>query len=324
MVDMTIEHAEGIFAVMLKQERSPNRRADLRDSLVKHRALADARIDHALLHDRDARRRVALEERAHAAVHMGAGSAVGQAQPAEVLFGVPLPTCDRWGDVLAMQQGCPDDPVYGVETLGQQQRASLPHAALARERVGPHGTIDAQMRSGHRPVVSWHDMLRRTEDHLLGRAAMDYAAAAHAGVALESSELDDGEDDVEAEQDDGARVWPPRALRVDPDGVATLLERIALEVDEHMGVELPLGFGLKAELYWHACRTAAASAGASPKALRGFKALGVCATAKDRARMAALQQRTLDLAMAAFSQSSNALGTAAWKVAGAIAKCAAE
>lgn len=321
---MTIEHAEGIFAVMLKQERSPNRRAELRDSLVKHRALADARIDHALLHDRDARRRVALEERAHAAVHMGAGSAVGQAQPAELLFGVPLPVCDRWGDILATQQGCPDDPMYGIETLGQRQRASLPHAVLARERVGPHGTIDAQMRSGHRPVVSWHGMRRKTEDRLLGRAAMDHAAAAHAGVALEPSELYDGAGDLEAEQDDGERVWPPRALRVDPDGVATLLERIALEIDEHMTIELPHGFGLKAELYWHACRTAAASEGAPPPALRGFKALGVCATAKDRARLAVLQQRALDLAMVAFAQRSNALGTAAWKVAGAIAKCAAE
>jgi hypothetical protein len=109
-------------------------------------------------------------ERARAAVHMGTGLKCGRAQPTEMLFGIPLPMCDRWGDVLAMHQGFFDGPTYSIETLGQRKRASPPHAVLARERVGPHGTTNAQMRSEHRPVVSWQNMPRKNDDHILGRA----------------------------------------------------------------------------------------------------------------------------------------------------------
>jgi len=328
---MTVDHAEGIFAVVMQVPKTPGRRNAIRDAIVQHRVLADARIDHAMLHDRDARRRLALEKRAHAAVHLGAGAGVGQVTAPELLFGDPLPACDRWGDVVSVQQGMPDAPMHTLATLGQRQRPTLPHAlgVAPGDRVGPHGTIEVQLKGEQASVVSYHDVLSRLEACALGQETMDRGTAAHVGVALERDDDDDdgndGDDatmDVAADQEDGARVWPPRALRAGPaTDVAKLMARVAAHVDRHMAPALTTG-SAHAALYWEACRARLDDTDVLEAARRDFCGLGVCGTSQDRTQLARHQHCALYVAMAAYVQGNATLGEAAWTLAGTVAKCA--
>ena len=108
--------AEHAFAKMMRVPAGPATRRSLRNMMMKHRVAVDCGVDHKVLHDRDARRRRTMEEHAQMAVHRGVGAASGRTSAPELLFGDPLPPCNRWGDAVATSLGGPIGPLELHET----------------------------------------------------------------------------------------------------------------------------------------------------------------------------------------------------------------
>lgn len=113
-----------------------------------------------------------------------------------------LPTCDRWGDHYA-HSSFVSNKIRRNDVLGHESRHSLPCATrIAREGrgVGPCGNMRAEFESWWSEPVSYTDLCQGSLD-------------------LDVMPKDDAAD-VIAVQQDGDRVWPPRALET-PEWAAT-------------------------------------------------------------------------------------------------------
>ncbi len=306
---MELTPAEDTFAEFLGARG--RKRSVLRESLVRLRAEADTGLQRRLLASQDARRRHAHEQRALLAGLRGAGGLIGQANAAELLHDVPLPPCERWGEAVVQGYATLNLPLDVYEALAHRQRKTLPHAALVRsgaERVGPHGTIDAQLRIVRLPVVTF----RQVADELLaierGERAVSYNVAVHANIALEPGEEDmdvsgNVARDEPAAQQDGARVWPPTAFGdvVRAQAVTQAVQRLVAFLEEHAPREEGPSLGTAGvDLYRRGCAVASAPLQGVPAA--DFRELGLCAFTKEPLLLVDLRRRALLLAMTARAQ----------------------
>ncbi len=327
---MGLEEAEHTFALTLQlQPRASHdgTRSVLRNTLTRVRLARDTNDAAEALHSQEARRRAAQEHRASLAADHGAGSVVGQATAAELLFPRPLPVCDRWGDVVAL--GYADD-IVDLEThavLGNGGRSTLPHAMhvdVASERTGPHATVNTQLRSMRLPVRTQQQELEEALKSSLKMRATTYTQAVAAGVAvLPGHDVTDAADEA-AEQADGERVWPPLALREDAlaTAVSALVDAIPARLDD-CGVPVvpmsPLG-PAGANAYRAACAHALGKA-AEPRHRRALLELGVCLHAREPRAMPALQRQALHAAVCAHRGGRTDLARSLERLSMAIVRC---
>lgn len=324
---MPIDEAEEAFAKMMRVS-TKHARYVLRDLLMRHRAALDAGIDHRTLRDRDARRQRAMEARAHAAVQRGVGAAAGMASAPELLFGDPLPPSDRWGTSVSKKLGGPIGPLHLHETLGYNERPSVPHAVLVArgERTGPHGAVKAQLQTHALPCVTYTDLLAHTLEAGFGNTLIDYGMAVHMGVSVERIDEATAERDIRAEQQDGARQWPPRALinAGTATDVAEIVTAIAKSAECHLPTPSarPGGLGTAGvDMYWRVCLEQLNSDRWTPEALKAFRALGVCAYARQTSVLPELHRRALTVALVCHARGDDGLAAALERLAGAISKC---
>lgn len=307
---MTIADAEAVFAKMMRVPSTEGRRDALRNILMRHRVAVDTGLDHKVLHSQSDRRRRLAEQRAHYAVHRGVGAASGRVSAPELLFGDPLPACDRWGDAFAVHLGGPLGPLERHETLGHEARPTLPSAAAVKyaERVGPHGLVSTQLHASALPVTSLDEVLEATVRAQFGELPIDEGMAAGSGIVLAPMTDDAGAlpDDVASRQQDGARRWPPRALR-DCDTaakVAEVVETLVASVERQLptdqrSVLSTLGTA-NVDMYWRMCRERLENT-PDEAVMADFCALGVCAHARVRGALHMLHRRAMLVAMVARS-----------------------
>ena len=130
----------------------------------------------------------------------------------------PLPLCERWGDEQARAYVSPQARTAHCDVLGHDSKLSLPvatHIAATGKRVGPGGTMRADLESAWVPVQS-------------------YAAIAtthtfpHMAFMEPPNDKNATEADVIATCMDGDRMWPPRCLSSveDSEHVAALVGSI--------------------------------------------------------------------------------------------------
>ena len=323
--------AEAAFATLMRIPQASNAASNrdvLRDTLVRHRAAVDSGLDMRTLHKKGVARQRNQEKHAHAAVVLGVGSASGMMSAAEMLFGDPLPPCDRWDQAVAPHLAGPTaHMLHKHETLGYEGRPSLPHAANvpSGERSGPHGTLNVQMRMQPLPCVSYSDLQRNVLSATFGNILVDYGIALHAGVAVERIDEARSERDIRAEQQDGVRQWPPRALQESRRGAVTdMVNALAKAAEE--GLPSPSkgrrGLGTAGvHMYWRACIAQLTSTEWTSEGMRDFRALGVCAYARDNAVLRELQQRALTLAVVAHQQGASELGRALERLSTVLVSC---
>lgn len=311
---MSYANAEAAFAAMMHMElRYPEpekTRALLRNLLMRHRVAVDANVDHKVLHSKDARRRKTMEEHAKLAVYGGVGAASGLASAPELLFGDPLPRCDRWGDAVSHHLGGPIGPLEQHQTLGYEGRPSLPHAVTVpyAGRLGPHGLVNAQLRASALPVASYAEVLSDTVEAQFGKMLVDYGMAVHTGVGIERTPVpDEPVRDLASQQQDGLRHWPPRALRDNDtaDAVAVLVEDLARAVERNIparaqGRRVPeldwLGTA-SVDMYWRMSEQVLKRDNVKAETLNDFRALGVCCYVRFFQTLRELQRRAVQVAM---------------------------
>jgi hypothetical protein len=308
---MTIADAEAIFAKMMRIPSTEGRRDALRNILMRHRVAVDAGLDHKVLHSQSERRRRLAEQRARYAVHRGVGAASGRVSAPELLFGDPLPACDRWGDAFAVHlSGGSLGPLERHETLGHEQRPTLPSAAAVKyaERVGPHGLVSTQLHASALPVTSLDEVLEATVCAQFGELPIDEGMAAGSGIVLAPMTDDAGAlpDDVAGRQQDGARRWPPRALRNcdTAANVAEVVEALVASVERQLptdrGSVLSTLGTASVDMYWRMCRERFENT-PDEAVLADFCALGVCAHARVRGALHVLHRQAMLVAMVARS-----------------------
>lgn len=333
---MAHSDAEGVFAKMLRIPTGGNTRVLLRNMMVRHRVAVDSGVDQRMLHDRDVRRRRTMESNAKMAVHRGVGAASGRTSAPELLFGNPLPPCERWGDAVCLTLGGPIGQLEKHETLGFEARPTLPHAASVgySSRIGPHGAMSTQLRASALPVVSYSDVLQNTVDAQFGKMLVDYGLAVHTSVGLERANQEDSDasTDVCSQQQDGIRYWPPSALqRADTaSSVAAVVDALATSVDQHLPKD-PTGrmrefdeLGTAAvDMYWRLCNEQLERTDLPPLVLSNFRALGVCAYARFSHVLHELHRRSLHLAIIAHTTGRTDLGVALERLAAVLVRCGA-
>lgn len=324
---MGIEEAEQTFAKMMRVSTKHSRLV-LRDLLMRHRAALDAGLDHRTLRDKDAKRQRAMEERAHAAVQRGVGAASGMVTAPELLYGDPLPPCDRWGTSVAPHLGGPIGPLFKHETLGYETRATLPQAVLTNgERVGPHGLVKAQLQTQALPCVTYTDLLAHTLDAAFGNIFVDYGTAVHVGVSIGCIDEARTERDIRAEQQDGVRQWPPRALLSSDTAHATaeIVEALCCAVERHLPQASAQRAGLGTagiDMYWRLCLEQLGRTDVKESTMRNFRALGVCAYARQTSVLYELHRRALTVALLAHArEGGQPLGAALERLATVLVRC---
>ena len=139
------------------------------------------------------------------AVHRGVGAASGRVSAPELLFGDPLPACDRWGDHVSLHLGGAIGSLDRHETLGYEARPTLPSAAAVVERVGPHALVSTQLRTSALPVATYGEVLADSIEAQFGRVMVDYGMATSQGVGLVSNDSYPESDDIASQQQDGVR-----------------------------------------------------------------------------------------------------------------------
>ena len=323
---MAIDEAEQVFAKMMRVTAKGGRHV-LRDLLMRHRAALDAGLDHRTIRDKDARRQRTMEARAHAAVQRGVGAAGGMVTAPELLFGDPLPPCDRWGTSIAPHLSGPMGPLYMHETLGYEDRPVLPQAVLVKSgRLGPHGALKAQLQTQALPCVSYTDLLAHTVDAAFGNMLVDYGTAVHVGVSVEHVSNAVVERDIRADQQDGSRQWPPLALRDTGTArlVAEIIERLCDSAERNLPEPSKLRAGMGTagiDLYWRVCIEQLNRTDLKPSTLYEFRALGVCAYARQTSILAELHRRALTVALVAHTREEGELGSALERLADVIVQC---
>ena len=333
---MTSSKAEDAFANMMRIPTGGNRRATLRNVLMRHRVACDAGVDHKALHNKDERRRRTMETHAQLALHRGVGAASGMTGAPELLFGDPLPPCNRWGDAVAATLGGTLGPLETYETLGYEARPSLPGGATVgyADRLGPHGLVSTQLRASALPVVSYADVLKDTIDAQFGRMLVDYGQAIYSSVGLERDDASNSgaSKDVASHQQDGVRFWPPRALRDDvtADMVASIVQALTASVSANLPKgggervrELDLLGTANVDMYWRMCNAQLERADLAPDVLKDFRALGVCAYARFEHVLRELHRRAALVAVIAHASNRMMLGNALEELAGVLVRCGA-
>lgn len=180
-------------------------RARLQSLLIDHKTMLDVGLEATLSTTLEATLR--LRETTAARI------AAARAAPA-LNGGLcdPLPPCDRWGDVYGAHVPA-STRMRLCDMLAHESRASLPtatRACAASDRVGPGGTMRAELDSAWTPVEPYAALVKSRS------------------LALSGGPLNDGPADAIALQQDGDRMWPPRAL-ASPESarrVAALVERM--------------------------------------------------------------------------------------------------
>lgn len=330
---MSLANAERVFARLVgapPQESHDELQHLLRDLLMRLRVVNDSGLTHRELYEQDARRRARGTARA-LAVQRGALSAVGMATLPEHVFGDPLPVSDRWGDVFATTIGGPVGPVHVVQVLGLHGRPTLPHAAAATGRCGPHATPHSQLQTPSEACVSYADIVADLDATAQGKAVTGaLAKATHMGVELLHTDADTDIRDHVALGEDGARAWPPRLVTSRAEnapGVVRLLLAMSKQVSEQTPPpdacpqRQSKGFG-GVDVYRKACNDTFIRDDVSQIELVDLAELGVCITNMRAVKgLRDAQQRALHAAVAAHAASLLPLANALETVADSIGLC---
>lgn len=322
---MAIDEAERAFAKMMRLP-ALNQRALLRDILMRQRVTKDSGVDYRTLRNQDVRRQRAMEVRAHEAIERGVGAASGTVSAPELLFGDPLPACDRWGVAVAPHLGGPKGRLHEHETLGHEGRPSLPSAALVKvdARMGPHASIKAQLEMATLPCVSYNELLAHTLDAAFGNVLIDYGMAVHMDVCVQHVGRATTERDIRAHQQDGARRWPPLALRdaATADAVAGIVVALAEAAERCLPKGRRSGLGTAGvDMYWRVCIEQLERTDVKLETLSFFRALGVCAYVRQSSILVELHRRALTVALVCHARGSASLGSALERLAGVIVRC---
>lgn len=319
--------AEQAFAKMMGLPGTGSRHM-LRDLVMRHRVALDAGLDHRTLRNEDSRRQLAMEARADAAVRLGVGSAAGMPTAPELLFGDPLPVCDRWGTSVSPHYSTPIGPLHMHQTLGYEARAALPQAVLIAkgERLGPHGLVKAQFQTQALPCVSYTDVVLHTLNATHGNSHVDYGMAVHMGVSIKTADEVALGRDIRAVQQDGARRWPPAALR-DTETAAAVAEMVSQLCDavltclpEAPTVRASLGTA-GVDMYWRMCIEQLDRKDVKYDTMRNFQSLGVCAYVRQTSALPELHRRALIVALLAHTRGEGSLGFALVRLADIIDRC---
>lgn len=197
-----------------------------------------------------------------------------------------LPLCERWGDQYGAHVPASARMALS-DVLAHEARASLPTATRLCElghRVGPGGIMRAELESAWAPLEHYGSIVRRCAPGR-GGPPMDEPA------------------DAAALQQDGDRVWPPRALAAaECDGVAALVRKLcdALEAAPARARQTN-GVGL----YVRAVERVLDPA---DQAASGLLGLGVAVFARNPTALRSVRKRALHGAMAAHARGRAALG----------------
>tara|TARA_B110000902_G_scaffold17894_1_gene20697 strand:+ start:1076 stop:2119 length:1044 start_codon:yes stop_codon:yes gene_type:complete len=338
---MTMEDAEAAFAGYVELPKMPDvgrTRTLLRNTLMQRRVADDNGVpDVATLHDKHRRRKLRAEEHAKFALERGVGAAANRIGVAELMFGDPMPNCERWGPTVALTLSGSIFPLQQHQTLGLEARPSLPTAATvgADDRIGPHGLLTNQMRPHQPPIITYHDVLRDTFAKTVGEQPVDYGLAVAVGVSIERTKGGEKaesssakEPDPRSDQEDGLRYWPPRALRgdVEANAVAAVVDALAdslrVEQDDRRGAPgramRTLGSAVVSR-YWTKCDEQMRGAlrgvtPATPATLGDFRALGLCAHTRRHDALRTIKQRAQVLAIISHATQRPQLGRALEKL----------
>lgn len=205
-----------------------------------------------------------------------------------------LPLCERWGDQYGAHVPASARMALS-DVLAHEARASLPTATRLCElghRVGPGGIMRAELESAWAPLEHYGSIVRRCAPGR-GGPPMDEPA------------------DAAALQQDGDRVWPPRALAAaECDGVAALVRKLcdALEAAPARARQTN-GVGLYVRAVERVLTTNPADpADPADQAASGLLGLGVAVFARNPMALRSVRKRALHGAMAAHARGRAALG----------------
>ena len=261
---MGCAQSERAFALLLESaarckiiDGEIQRRAMLRDLLVKLRITRDAGIDADKdLTKEDFLRRIQQNEKFIDSQHC-------DATEAERVFGDVLPKSRHWGEQVSAALGGTVAVVSLAqrEVLGLEGRASLPNAIGAPGRVGPHGTIGSQMTAGMVDVLTHAEI---------------FAKKAASPKACDELDHDiDNEADDEARQVDGLRRWPPRVAAAPVEDAETVT-RVVKTISDAFASSSSKSVKEQLAVYSKACDSQLKSSDLSYSARLSFLELGLC------------------------------------------------
>ena len=282
---MTRSDAERVFGKITNHASHDEvqLRRNLRGLLIDHRVMVDAGLDVAMLSDparvsrmkREASDRIAYRQKA------------GRAPLNEV-----LPVCDRWGDMHANAYAFHSLRSKTCDVLGYESRPTLPTATIAAadgHRVGPGGTMRADMESSWDPVQTLASILAEKE-HPTGDAPS------------ECEEADPG-----AVVQDGFRVWPPRALATE-EAAGRVAALVSQTCDTIQGVDPKLRTANGAGVYSKAWAVTLGENILSDVAKRNTLGMGVVLFTREPIALHAARKYSLHGAMAAYARGCPELG----------------
>jgi hypothetical protein len=287
---MALCEAERVFGKTTKHVRGDEANVDmiklrrnLRGLLTDHRVMMDAGLDISML----ANPKLINQMRKNAADRIAHRAGCGQAALNEV-----LPVCDRWGDLHANAYTFNSQRSATCDVLGSESRPTLPtatHVAINGQRVGPGGTMRADLESTWDPVVSLSS--------IVGERSFD----------IEALPQDVTLPDPIAVQQDGFRVWPPRALATE-EAAERVAALIAQTCDTIEGVDTKLRTVNGAGVY---CKAWAVTLGENvlqDVAKRNVLGTGVVLFTREPIALNAARKHAMHAAMAAYARGVTSLG----------------
>lgn len=310
---MGLQQAEQVFGKTASYAQSDERqlREALRALLVDHRVMLDTGMERHAMRDPKSTAKVAEEHRARVAARMGGGAAVGMASAGELLFPEPLPPCERWGDIYTQTYAFPSRRMAASDVLGHESRLSLPCAVLvaaSTERVGPGGTMRAELEAPTTAIVSYAQIVARAEAVRRGAATLDEAMAAAVGLSIQDTRGDEAPPDPIAIAQDGDRVWPPSAL-LNSEGAARVAQMVGSVCDDldnaNSRAKKADGVGVYMSVFKRATREDVDNA-----AVRDLLGLGVGIFARNPLALHSARRHAMHAAMAAHMSGHAQLGDA--------------
>ena len=326
-----VEAAERAFAKLLPAEEQQGVDGPLSRQHMLRRALMQRRVvqhtgfgpEQTTAATQGARRRQEQHRRVHAAVHHNEGSAVNRATVGELLFDMPLPACERWSDIvfLTLCETHTGGLLEERDVLGNTGRSTLPNAVYAEGACGPHATINAQLRPAAYAIVSYADTVRELNLAAACKVPLTDGMRAHAGCSVESiDEGDADERDAAAQQCDGMRMWPPRAVLRADDAVVASIDSLVTRLDKELpkASKRPYSLGEAGiRLYMTSCAVEIDAASTADR----FIELGVCVYECTDVAMHAAMLRAQHVCVCAHAHSRQALAQACERLSRTIARC---
>lgn len=264
------------------------------------------------------------QTRLRAILQLNAGSAMGMANPGELLFDEAIPPCPRWGDRVLQTyaaRGFDHISMQRMGGVGADSRPSVPgplQFSKAAQRVGPHGSPEA-LRQPELPICSYGQMVEEARAEAASAKPATATAAVVFGMELieeEEEETDaDGPTksvrlDWEAAAQNGKRVWPPAAFQ--SSGAA----KDALDVTRQIGTVIT-DLGVKDNVlscvpkaYGATVEFVLSAEALTPASRDAYAALGLGALTGKRADVAEAANRAQVLAALAFATGNGDLGGA--------------